>query len=198
MPSSTVATAWPGPDGQVVFVRHALPGERVRAVVTEDRKGFLRADAVEVLAASAAPGRAAVPVRRPGPLRRVRPAARAPAYQRELKAAVVREQLTRLAGCPDEVERSTSRRLPLPGSRRSGLADPGAVHSGLTGRAGLLKHRSHEVVPVDGASSRTRWSRSAPVLDAGLARPGRRRGGGGGRGEVSLLGTARAGSAHSW
>src|SRR5688500_1932921 len=36
-------------DGLVVFVRHALPGERVRAVVTEVNRGYLRADAVEVL-----------------------------------------------------------------------------------------------------------------------------------------------------
>src|SRR5690349_8664218 len=41
-------------EGRVIFVRHALPGERVRARVTEgmptDR--FLRADAVDVLTAS--------------------------------------------------------------------------------------------------------------------------------------------------
>ncbi|MFY9807272.1 MAG: TRAM domain-containing protein, partial [Pseudonocardiaceae bacterium] len=37
-------------DGRVVFVRHALPGERVQAVVTEDRGGsYFRADAVAVL-----------------------------------------------------------------------------------------------------------------------------------------------------
>jgi tRNA/tmRNA/rRNA uracil-C5-methylase (TrmA/RlmC/RlmD family) len=46
-------------DGPVVFVRHALPGERVRAVVTERRRGYLRADAVEVLDAS--PDRVAPP-----------------------------------------------------------------------------------------------------------------------------------------
>ena len=39
-------------DGRVVFVRHALPGERVRARVTELRPRYLRADAVEVLTAS--------------------------------------------------------------------------------------------------------------------------------------------------
>src|SRR5437867_536890 len=38
-------------DGRVVFVRHALPGERVVARVTEVRAGYLRADAVRVLAA---------------------------------------------------------------------------------------------------------------------------------------------------
>ncbi|HKQ41961.1 MAG TPA: TRAM domain-containing protein, partial [Pseudonocardia sp.] len=40
-------------DGRVVFVRHALPGERVRAVVDEDGGGsYCRADAVAVLQAS--------------------------------------------------------------------------------------------------------------------------------------------------
>ena len=35
--------------GQVVFVRHALPGERVRAAVTERRRGYLRADAARAV-----------------------------------------------------------------------------------------------------------------------------------------------------
>lgn len=41
-------------EGQVLFVRHTLPGERVVARVTEGEEGarFLRADAVEVLTAS--------------------------------------------------------------------------------------------------------------------------------------------------
>lgn len=40
------------PDGHVVFVRHALPGETVRAVLTEKNSRTWRADAVEVLTAS--------------------------------------------------------------------------------------------------------------------------------------------------
>ena len=35
-------------EGQVVFVRHALPGEEVLAEVTEEHRGYLRADAVSV------------------------------------------------------------------------------------------------------------------------------------------------------
>src|SRR5207247_7005129 len=93
------------PSGQVVFVRHALPGERVRAAVTERRRGYWRADAVEVLAA--APGRVPPPCPYAGPGRcggcdfqHATPAA-----QRVLKAAVVGEQLVRLAGLtPAEVE----------------------------------------------------------------------------------------------
>jgi 23S rRNA (uracil1939-C5)-methyltransferase len=47
------------PGGRVVFVEGALPGERVRARVTESRKDFARAVAVEILDAS--PDRVAPP-----------------------------------------------------------------------------------------------------------------------------------------
>ncbi|MBM6979338.1 MAG: class I SAM-dependent RNA methyltransferase [Actinomyces succiniciruminis] len=40
------------PSGRVIFVRHALPGETVRAVMTEKNSKIWRADAVEVLTAS--------------------------------------------------------------------------------------------------------------------------------------------------
>ena len=63
-------------EGRVVFVRHALPGERVRARVTEDAGSYLRADAIEILAPSTGPRARAVPARRPGPVRRLRLAAR--------------------------------------------------------------------------------------------------------------------------
>ena len=39
-------------EGRVVFVRHSLPGERVRARVTRDRGSYWHADAVEILQAS--------------------------------------------------------------------------------------------------------------------------------------------------
>ena len=40
------------PDGRVVFVRHAVPGERVVARVTSTTSSFMRADAVDVIRAS--------------------------------------------------------------------------------------------------------------------------------------------------
>src|SRR5258708_28953971 len=54
-----------GPDGRVVFVRHSLPGELVRAAVTEEAASFLRADAVEILRPSL--DRVAPPCRFAGP-----------------------------------------------------------------------------------------------------------------------------------
>lgn len=158
-------------DGRVVFVRHALPGERVRAVVTEVHSGFLRADAVEVLSAS--PDRVEPPCPWAGPDRcggcDFQHASLA--AQRELKASVVTEQLVRLAGLSTEdVEALAVRVTPLPGSD-DGLGWRTRV--GYTvdsvGRTGLLKHRSHEVVALDRCRIAHPLIQSAPVL--GLSWP---------------------------
>src|SRR5580658_1904887 len=92
------------PDGlPVLFVRHALPGERVLARVTEVTSRFARADAIEILAAS--------PDRVVPPCPHAHPGgcggcdwqhATLPA-QRLLKAAVIRQQLRRMAGIDREV-----------------------------------------------------------------------------------------------
>ncbi|MCL3777548.1 TRAM domain-containing protein [Actinomyces sp. AC-20-1] len=47
-----VARTTDDPSGRVIFVRHALPGERVRAVLTQKTAKIWRADAVEVISAS--------------------------------------------------------------------------------------------------------------------------------------------------
>jgi tRNA/tmRNA/rRNA uracil-C5-methylase (TrmA/RlmC/RlmD family) len=139
------------PEGRVVFVRHALPGERVVLEVTEGTDGdrFWRADAVEVLEPS--PDRVQPPCPFSGPGRcggcdfqHV-----ALARQRSLKADVVSEQLERLAGLQVEV---TVEEVPgLPPHEHDGLRWrtrqrfvelPGERH-------GMRKHRSHDVVEVD-------------------------------------------------
>ena len=63
-------------EGQVVFVRHALPGELVHARVTEQNAKYLRADAVQVLTPSPQRIEAALPVRRTRTVRRLRLPAR--------------------------------------------------------------------------------------------------------------------------
>lgn len=157
------------PEGFVVFVRHALPGERVRAVVTEQRKGFLRADAIEVLLAAAE--RVEPPCAWAGPDRcggcDFQHAT--PSYQRELKAAVVREQLIRMGGLsPDEVAALDIRVAALPDVRgqAEGLGWRTRVQYTVDseGRAGLLKHRSHEVVAVDRCLIAHPEVQAAPVL----------------------------------
>lgn len=139
-------------EGRAVFVRHALPGEQVVVEVTqggaEDR--FLRADAVEILEAS--PDRVAAPCAYSGPggcggcdWQHASLEA-----QRRLKGEVVSEQLRHLAKIDLEV---------VVEAAPAGPGDPWADGLGWrsrvqfavdgSGRLGLRKSRSHEVVPVD-------------------------------------------------
>jgi len=134
-------------EGQVLFVRHTLPGERVLARVTEGGAGerFVRADAVVVLNAS--PDRVTPPCPWSGPgrcggcdLQHV-----SLDRQRRLKADVVREQLARLAHLDVEVTVE-----PVPGDA-GGLDWRTRVEFaiGADGRAGLRRHRSHDVIAID-------------------------------------------------
>ncbi|HET7821308.1 MAG TPA: TRAM domain-containing protein [Ornithinibacter sp.] len=134
-------------EGQVLFVRHTVPGERVLARVTETGAGerFVRADAVSVVTAS--PDRVTPPCPWAGPglcggcdLQHV-----ALHRQRALKADVVREQMARLAHLELDVEVE-----PVPGDA-DGLDWRTRVEFAVDaeGRAGLRRHRSHDVVAVD-------------------------------------------------
>lgn len=157
-------------DGQVVFVRHALPGERVVAEVTEVHKGFVRADAVTVLTAAPERVEPPCPYAKPGrcggcDLQHVTPAA-----QLEWKAAVVREQLTRLGGLTgDELDRLGVRVEALPGGPL-GWRSRVRYAVDAAGRAGLLKHRSHEVVPIDRCLIAHPVIQELPVLSPSGAR----------------------------
>ncbi|WP_229783316.1 class I SAM-dependent RNA methyltransferase [Pilimelia anulata] len=139
------------PPGRVVFVRHALPGERVRAEVTEVHRGYLRADAVRVDDPSADRVRPPCRFAHPGGCggcdlqHASRPA------QLAWKTAVLREQLTRLGGVdPAALDALGATVVALPGDA-DGLGWRTRVRYAVaaSGRAGLLAHRSHEVVPVD-------------------------------------------------
>lgn len=136
-------------DGQVVFVRHALPGERVIAEVTEVHRGFVRADAVTVLDPSPDRVEPPCPYARPGACGGCDLQHVAPDAQLAWKTAVVREQLVRLGGLTDaELDQLGVRVEALPGGL---LGWRSRVRYAVDGadRAGLLKHRSHEVVPID-------------------------------------------------
>jgi tRNA/tmRNA/rRNA uracil-C5-methylase (TrmA/RlmC/RlmD family) len=138
-----------GEHGRVVFVRHALPGERVTAEITELHKGYLRADAVEVHEPS--------PDRVPQPCPWARPHLCggcdlqhvAEDAQLDWKTAVVREQLARMAHLSDqEIDRLDVRVHRLPGGTL-GWRSRVRYAVDAAGRAGLLQHRSHQVVPID-------------------------------------------------
>lgn len=136
--------------GRVVFVRHAIPGERVEIEITEGSEGdrFWRADAVEILEPS--PDRVEAPCVYAGPGRCggcdfQHVAERA---QRELKAAVVREQLVRVAKWEPSDPRLTGLEVtrvgePLRWRSRAGLVPiPG-------GTFGMHGARSDRLIEVD-------------------------------------------------
>jgi tRNA/tmRNA/rRNA uracil-C5-methylase (TrmA/RlmC/RlmD family) len=139
-----------GAESRVVFVRHALPGERVVLEITEGTDGdrFWRGDAVEVLDSS--PDRVPSPCPYAGPDRCGGCDFQHVSLDRQrlLKAEVVREQLARLAGLAVGVVVE-----PVPG-------EPPHEHDGLRWRTrqryvelpgggkGMRKHRSHDVIEV--------------------------------------------------
>lgn len=128
-------------DGQVVFVRHALPGERVRIHITDSSKSFLRADVIEVL--NPAPGRVEAPCQYAGACGGCDFQHVDPAVQRELLGEVVREQLQRLAGIDWTGEVEAVEPDALGWRTRVQFAVDGE------GRPGLRRHRSHEVIPIE-------------------------------------------------
>lgn len=144
-------------DGQVVFVRHALPGELVVVEVTEGREGdsYLRADAVEVRRASPDRVPAPCPYAGPGRCGGCDWQHASPEAQRRLKGEVVTEQLRRLAHIEREV---TVTPLPDPEGAEPYLGWRSRVQFAVDedGRLGLRRHRSHAVVPVERCAIATR------------------------------------------
>ncbi|MFD5764312.1 class I SAM-dependent RNA methyltransferase [Streptomyces sp. NPDC127049] len=143
-------------EGRVLFVRHALPGERVTARVTEgdETSRFLRADAVEILDASKDRIEAPCPFAGPGKCGGCDWQHAKPGAQRRLKGEVIAEQLKRLAGLTPEEAGWDGTVVPAEGDK----LPAGEVPQWRTrvqyavdaeGRAGLRKHRSHDVEVVD-------------------------------------------------
>lgn len=145
-------------EGRVVFVRHGLPGELVRVRLTDSgpEARFWRGDVVAVLEAD--PHRRTEHVWAPAdPLltwRRGEPPVGGAEFghaeleaQRALKAAVVTEQLTRLAGLETELVVEA-----VPGEDPQGRGWRTRAHFAVdpAGRIGMHPHRSAAVVPVDG------------------------------------------------
>ncbi|MCF2535685.1 class I SAM-dependent RNA methyltransferase [Streptomyces sp. FB2] len=142
--------------GQVLFVRHTLPGERVVARVTEGEEGdrFLRADAVEILSASKDRIEAPCPFAGPGRCGGCDWQHAKPGAQRRLKGEVVVEQLQRLAGLfpedvgwdgtvmPAEGDKLPAGQVPQWRTRVQYAVD-------ADGHAGLRRHRSHDVERID-------------------------------------------------
>ncbi|MBE1876839.1 class I SAM-dependent RNA methyltransferase [Myceligenerans pegani] len=138
-------------EGRVVFVRHTLPGERVRARVTSTGSRFWRADAVEVLEPSPDRVDPAWPAAGPGGVGGGELSHVALPAQRRWKADVVAGQLRRIArydgplldGLTVEAAPGDDAAAGLGYRTRIDLvADDG-------GRLGMHRFRSHDVVALD-------------------------------------------------
>ncbi|WP_035773048.1 TRAM domain-containing protein, partial [Arthrobacter sp. Br18] len=142
-------------DGRVIFVRHALPGEKVRVRLTEqdDDASFWRGDVVEVLEPS--PHRVA----HPWPLAdSLKSAARgqppvggaefghiALAEQRRIKGDIFAEQLSRLAGVERRIEVES---VPSESPDGLGWRTRTAFAVNASGRLAMHVHRSNDLVAV--------------------------------------------------
>lgn len=136
-------------EGQVVFVRGAIPGERVAVEVTEapGHGRFIRARVIDVLSSS--PERTTPPCRYFDRCGGCDWQFMTLAEQRRWKARVVVDQLTRIgrepAGAWDDLVVQS-----LPGDT-TGLHWRTRMRYAVDadGQAGLRAHHSHDVVPVD-------------------------------------------------
>ena len=175
----------PEPESRVVFVRHALPGERVVLEITEGTDGdrFWRGDAVSVLTAS--PDRVAAPCPVSGPalcggcdFQHV-----AVPAQRDLKTIVVREQLVRLGRLDADADLVTDLRVeavPVAGRPDDGLRwrTRQRYASLPDGRPAMRAHRSHHLVPLEDCliavdEARPEGAQHRPLVEEGARRPSR-------------------------
>jgi 23S rRNA (uracil1939-C5)-methyltransferase len=131
------------PDGRVVFVDGALPGEEVRVVITRERRDVVHGVTAAVLRAS--------PDRLEPPCPHVAEGCGGcswqhiePAAQRAYKETIVRDALRRIARLPDAAV-AAGDALPATGFRTTVRA---AVDG--DGRPGLRRRSSHDLVGVDG------------------------------------------------
>lgn len=154
--SETGTDGSPKPGGRVLFVRHALPGETVRVRVTDgdEDSRFLRADAIEIITPSKDRVPAPCPYAGPGKCGGCDWQHAKPGAQRRLKGEVITEQLQRLAGLTPEDVGWDGTVMPAEGDKLPSGEVPAwrtRVQYAIDdeGRAGLRKHRSHEVQPID-------------------------------------------------
>ncbi|MBN9150976.1 MAG: class I SAM-dependent RNA methyltransferase [Micrococcales bacterium] len=160
-------------EGRVVFVSDAIPGETVRAVVTDDSKArFWRADTVDVLAASVHRQEhvwSAASVDR-------RPEDRAggaefghitPEHQRELKRRVLADALARMAGIDSDVVVEA-----VPGrTDGTGWRTRVRLHAAEDGTIGPFAARSHRVIRVHDLPLATDAVAAAAPLDGKFTGP---------------------------
>lgn len=130
------------PDGRAVFVPFALPGERVRARLVEEKRGYARAELLEVLEAS--PQRIAPPCKHFGVCGGCHYQHLSYAAQLAAKEAILKEQLTRLGGLENPPVQPI---VPSPQPWR--YRNHVQFHQAPDGRLGYMAARTNEVIPIE-------------------------------------------------
>ncbi len=134
-------------EGRVIFVRHAIAGERARVRITDtSHKSYWRGDAVEILTADPERIESPWPAAGPDGVGGAELAHMTLSAQRRWKTAVLREQFTRLA----EIETSCEIEA-IPGDDETagmGWRTRISLIADEHGRVGMRKHHSHEIVPL--------------------------------------------------
>ncbi|HEU0191418.1 MAG TPA: TRAM domain-containing protein [Mycobacterium sp.] len=128
-------------DGRVVFVRYALPGEKVRARVTAQRDSYWQAECLEVLSPSADRIASLCPIAGVAGAGCCDLAFVDPTAALVLKAEVVANQLARLGG-----HRWDGAAEALPGAGPTGWRTRVRLDVGVDGRAGFHRYHSDELV----------------------------------------------------
>ncbi|MEE6176281.1 class I SAM-dependent RNA methyltransferase [Mycobacterium sp. 050134] len=128
-------------DGRVVFVRYALPGERVRARVTAERGSYWHAEAIEVLEPSDDRTESLCPIAGVDGAGCCDLAFAAPEAARAFKAHVVANQLQRLGG-----HQWSGEAEPLADSAPTGWRTRVRLDVGADCRPGFHRYHSDELV----------------------------------------------------
>ncbi|GAB3157858.1 TRAM domain-containing protein [Myceligenerans halotolerans] len=138
-------------EGRVVFVRHTLPGERVRARVTSTGSRFWRADAVEITSASPDRVTPAWPAAGPGGVGGGELSHVALEAQRRWKAGVVTDQLRRIARYDGALLDGFEVTAAPGDDAAGGLGYRTRIDlvADSDGRLGMHRFRSHDVIALD-------------------------------------------------
>jgi tRNA/tmRNA/rRNA uracil-C5-methylase (TrmA/RlmC/RlmD family) len=130
-------------EGRVIFIRHTIPGEKVKVLITEVTKSFARGDAVAVIQAS--PFRVTPPCEfaRPGGCGGCDFQHITSSHQRKLKSEVIQEQFRRIA--KKEIEVEVEEVLPTLGWRTRM-----EFTSTEEKKPGLFLHRSNQLLEITG------------------------------------------------
>ena len=126
-------------EGQVIFIRDTAPGELVDIEITSKAKGFLRANVLNVIEPS--PERVTPPCAYAGKCGGCDFQHLNVAYQRQLKADVIKEQFSRIAKM--DIDVTVHEVAPTVHYRTHirGVANE-------AGQFGIYASRSHDIIPI--------------------------------------------------